>query len=95
MSKNRKSNHSEETIQQLVTRLNRIEGQIRGIKGMIERHEYCDDVLNQIASAQSALYGVSKLLLEKHMKSCVKNQLQAGDDNVVDEVLKTMFRLIR
>lgn len=95
MSKNKKSNHSEETIQQLVTRLNRIEGQIRGIKGMIERHEYCDDVLNQIASAQSALYGVSKLLLEKHMKSCVKNQLQAGDDNVVDEVLKTMFRLIR
>lgn len=91
----RKSPHSEKTIKELVNRMNRIEGQIRGIKGMIERHTYCDDVLNQIASAQSALYGVSKLLLEKHMKSCVKEQLQAGDEQVVDEVLRTIFKLMK
>lgn len=91
----RKSHHSEKTIKELVNRMNRIEGQIRGIKGMIERHAYCDDVLNQIASAQSALYGVSKLLLEKHMKSCVKDQLQAGDEEVVDEVLNTIFKMLR
>jgi len=91
----RKSHHSENTIRELVSRLNRIEGQIRGIRGMIERHVYCDDILNQIASAQSALYGVSRLLLEKHMKSCIAEQLRAGDEQVVDEVLKTIFRLIR
>ncbi len=90
-----RSHHSEKTIRTLVNRLNRIEGQIRGIKGMIERRVYCDDILNQISSAQSALYGVAKLLLEKHMKSCVVEQLQAGDEQVVDEVVKTIFRLIK
>jgi len=69
------SHHSEKTIRELVNRMSRIEGQIRGIKGMIEKYAYCDDVLNQIASAQSALNGVSKLLLEKHMKSCIREQL--------------------
>jgi len=91
----RMSPHDDKTIKELVTRMNRIEGQIRGIKGMIERHVYCDDVLNQISSAQSALDGASRLLLEKHMKSCVKDQLQAGDEQVIDEVLKTIFRMIR
>lgn len=91
----RSSSHDDKTIKELVTRMNRIEGQIRGIKGMIERHVYCDDILNQISSAQSALDGASRLLLEKHMKSCVKEQLQAGDEQIVDEVLKTVFRMIR
>ena len=91
----RKSQHDDKTIKELVTRMNRIEGQIRGIKGMIERHAYCDEVLNQISSAQSALDGASRLLLERHMKSCVKEQLQAGDEKVIDEVLKTIFRMIR
>lgn len=91
----RRSHHNEKTIRELVNRMNRIEGQIRGIKGMIERHVYCDDILNQIASAQSALHGVAKLLLEKHMKSCVVEQLQAGDEEVIDEVVKTIFKLIK
>lgn len=91
----RTSHHDDKTIKELVTRMNRIEGQIRGIKGMIERHVYCDDVLNQISSAQSALDGASRLLLEKHMKSCVKEQLQSGDEQVIDEVLKTIFRMTR
>ncbi|TEB05550.1 Copper-sensing transcriptional repressor CsoR [Pelotomaculum schinkii] len=91
----RRSHHSEKTIRELVSRMNRIEGQVRGIRGMIERHVYCDDILNQISSAQSALHGVARLLLEKHMKSCVAEQLQAGDEQVVDEVLKTIFKLIK
>ncbi|SDI20164.1 metal-sensitive transcriptional regulator [Desulfosporosinus hippei] len=91
----RKSHHDDKTIKELVTRMNRIEGQIRGIKGMIERQVYCDDILNQISSAQSALDGASRLLLEKHMKSCVKERLQGNDDQVVDEVLKTIFRMMR
>ena len=92
---NRKSHHEDKTIVQLIARMNRIEGQVRGIRGMIERQVYCDDVLNQISSAQSALDGVSKLLLEKHMKSCVRERLETGDIEVVDEVLKTVFRMMR
>lgn len=89
----RTANHDEKTIKELVNRMNRIEGQVRGVKGMIERHVYCDDVLNQISSVQSALDGVSKLLLEKHFKSCVKERLSKGDDEVIDELLKTIFRM--
>jgi DNA-binding FrmR family transcriptional regulator len=87
--------HDDKTIKELVNRLNRIEGQLRGIRGMIERRVYCDDVLNQIASVTAALRGVSRLLLEKHLKACVKEQLQAGDDEVVDEVLNTIFRMMK
>lgn len=85
----------EKAIGDLTVRLNRIEGQIRGIKRMIQEQAYCDDVLNQISSAQAALNGVSKLLLEKHMKSCVKEQIMAGDDQVFDEVIATIFRMMR
>jgi len=91
----RLSHHSEKTVGELVRRLNRIEGQIRGIRGMAERNVYCDDILNQISSAQSALNGVAKLLLEKHLKSCVAERLRSGDDEVVDEVVKTIFKLTR
>ncbi len=91
----RKSHHDEKTVQKLINRMNRIEGQVRGIRGMIERQVYCDDILNQMSSVQSALYGASQLLLEKHMKSCVKEQLQSGDGKVVDELMKTIFKLIK
>ena len=94
-SDTRTSHHSEKTVKELANRMNRIEGQVRGIKGMIERHVYCDDILNQIASVQSALNGVSKLLLEKHMKSCVCERLEANDTEVIDEVLKTIFRMMK
>ncbi len=91
----RKSHHDEKTLQDLVTRMNRIEGQVRGIRGMIERRVYCDDILNQMSSVQSALHGAAQLLLEKHMKSCVAEQLQSGDGQVVDELVKTIFKLIK
>ena len=91
----RLSHHSEKTVGELVRRLNRIEGQIRGIRGMVQRSVYCDDVLNQISSAQSALNGVAKLLLEKHLKSCVAQRLRSGDDEVVDEVVKAIFKLTK
>ncbi len=91
----RTSHHDDRTIQDLVTRMNRIEGQIRGIRGMIERRVYCDDILNQMSSVQSALHGAAQLLLEKHMKSCVTDQLQSGDGKVVDELVKTIFKLIK
>ena len=91
----RKSHHSEKTKMTLVSRLNRIEGQIRGIKGLIEKDTYCDDVLNQIAAAQSALNGVGKLLLEGHMKSCIVERIQAGEHEVIDELLVTVHKLMK
>ncbi|MBU5441240.1 metal-sensitive transcriptional regulator [Paenibacillus sp. MSJ-34] len=91
----RKSHHSDKVKSSLINRLNRIEGQIRGIKGLIEKDTYCDDVLNQIASVQSALNGVGKLLLEHHMKSCVIERIQEGDDEVLTELMTTINKLMR
>ncbi|WP_410511320.1 metal-sensitive transcriptional regulator [Paenibacillus sp. BR2-3] len=94
-SQERKSHHSANTKKQLITRLNRIEGQVRGVKGLIEKDTYCDDVLNQISSIQSALNGVGKMLLEHHMKSCVIDRLHEGDHAVIDELLLTVNKLMK
>ncbi|NEW09445.1 metal-sensing transcriptional repressor [Paenibacillus sp. SYP-B3998] len=91
----RKSHHSDKLKSDLVKRLNRIEGQVRGVKGLIEKDTYCDDVLHQIAAIQSALNGVGKLLLAGHLKSCVVERIQEGDMDVVDELLKTMNTLMK
>src|SRR3954447_14280067 len=91
----RKSHHSDKVKTNLVTRLNRIEGQIRGIKGLIEKDTYCDDVITQIAAAQSALNSVSKILLEGHLKHCIVERVQDGDEEVVDELLTTIKRLMK
>jgi DNA-binding FrmR family transcriptional regulator len=91
----RMSHHSDKVKSNLISRLNRIEGQIRGVRGLIERDTYCDDVLNQIASVQSALNGVGKLLLEHHMKSCVIERIQEGDKDVIDELLITVNKLMK
>ncbi|WCF10372.1 metal-sensitive transcriptional regulator [Paenibacillus thiaminolyticus] len=91
----RKSHHSAEMKKKLIHRLNRIEGQVRGVKSMIDKDTYCDEVLHQIASIQSALYSVGRLLLEGHMKSCVIERLQDGDDEVIDELLVTIHKLLK
>lgn len=69
-SNERKSHHSESTKRKLISRLNRIEGQVRGVKGMIEKDTYCDDVLHQIASIQSALNGVEATFGTSYEKLC-------------------------
>jgi DNA-binding FrmR family transcriptional regulator len=94
-SSERKSHHSDKVKSNLVSRLNRVEGQIRGIKGLIEKDTYCDDILNQIAAAQSALNSVGKLLLEGHMRSCVIERIQSGDHEVIDELLITVNKLMK
>jgi DNA-binding FrmR family transcriptional regulator len=91
----RKSHHSEQTKKNLVSRLNRIEGQIRGVKGLIEKDTYCDDVITQISAIQSALNSVGKMLLEGHLKSCVVERIQDGDQEVIDEFLVTIQRLMK
>lgn len=91
----RNSHHSDKVKKNLVTRLNRIEGQIRGIKGLIEKDTYCDDVINQIAATQSALNSVAKILLEGHLKTCVLERINEGDTEVLDEVLLTIEKLLK
>lgn len=91
----RKSHHSDNVKSNLVTRLNRVEGQIRGIKGLIEKDTYCDDVITQIAATQSALNSVARILLEGHLKSCVLERIQEGDTEVLDEVLVTFQKLMK
>ena len=74
-------------------RLARIEGQIRGVRTMVETDVYCDDVLNQITSVQAALGGVGMLLLEHHVKSCVAEQLAEGKTEVIDELMATIRKM--
>jgi CsoR family transcriptional regulator, copper-sensing transcriptional repressor len=91
----RKSHHSEKVKKNIITRLNRIEGQIRGIKGLIEKDTYCDDVITQISATQSALNSVAKILLEGHFKNCVVDRIQEGDMEILDEVLVTIQKLTK
>lgn len=78
----------------LTSRLNRVEGQVRGIKSMIDRDAYCDDVLNQIAAAHAALESVGKLLLKNHIQGCVVKKIIDGDKEIVDELLTTISRMM-
>ena len=79
----------------LISRCNRVEGQIRGVRGMLEKDAYCDDILNQIQAARAALEAISRLVLERHMKSCLIDRVRAGEDEVVDELLVTLTKLMR
>lgn len=91
----RKSHHSEQVKKNLISRLNRIEGQVRGVKGLIEKDTYCDDVITQISAIQSALNSVSKILLEGHLKNCVVERIQEGDMDVLDEFLVTIQKTMK
>lgn len=77
----------------LSARLNRVERQIGGIKNIIERDDYCDDVINQIYAARSALESVGKLLLKNHIEGCVVDKIKMGDPEIVEELLVTIRRL--
>jgi len=78
----------------LIRRLNQIEGQIRGIRGMVEKDQYCDDILNQVAAARSALSSVAKLILENHIRGCVVDRIKNNDDEIVDELLETIRKML-
>ena len=86
---------SEEEVRRLVNRLSRIEGQVRGIRGMLERDAYCPDILAQAAAANAALNAFSRELLSSHIRSCVVNDVRAGNDEIVDELLDTLQKLMK
>ena len=75
--------------------MNRIEGQIRGIKNMVEKDAYCTDILVQVAAANAALNSFSKVLLANHMRTCVVDDIRAGKDGTIDELVATIQKLMR
>ena len=79
----------------LIHRLNRIEGQIRGIRGMVEKNAYCTDILIQIAAANAALNAFTKELLADHIKTCVAQDIRNGKDETVDELVATLQKLMK
>jgi len=85
----------EESIQALLTRLNRMEGQIRGLKTMVDNDLYCDDILIQVAAVKSALDGFASSLFAQHLKTCVIRDIKNDDPMIIEEVLTTIKRLTR
>jgi len=91
-----RTKHREATEEEaLIQRLNRIEGQIRGIRGMVEKEAYCTDILTQVSAAQSALNAFAKELLGNHIRTCVVSDIQAGNLEVVDDLLNTIQKLMK
>lgn len=86
---------SEEEYKALIHRLNRIEGQIRGIKGMVERNAYCTDIIIQVAAANAALNAFNRELLSNHIKTCVAEDIKAGKDDTVSDLLATLQKLMK
>ena len=79
----------------LLNRLRRIEGQVRGIQGMVEKDAYCTDILIQVSAVQSALRAFSKELLANHIRTCVADGVRKGDEDIVDELVRTMEKLMK
>lgn len=86
---------SEEEYKALCNRLSRIEGQIRGLRGMLERDAYCPDILAQAAAANAALNAFSRELLNQHIRTCVARDLREGKDQVVDELMSTLQKFMK
>ena len=84
-----------ETYKKLNTRLNRIEGQIRGIHGMLDEERYCVDILTQVMAAQSALASFGRELLEQHIRTCVISDIRAGREESVEELIKLLNKSLK
>lgn len=89
------TDRSEEERKKLINRLNRIEGQIRGIRGMIEKNAYCNDILIQSAAVNAAVNSFNKDLIASHIRGCVARDIREGNDEVVDELVVTLQKLMK
>lgn len=86
---------SDEEYKKLMNRLSRIEGQIRGIKGMLEKDAYCVDVILQVSAVNAALSAFSRELLSEHIKSCVVNDIRSGNDETAQELVDTLHKIMK
>ncbi|MFV0466839.1 MAG: metal-sensing transcriptional repressor [Lachnospiraceae bacterium] len=94
-STNKVKHREESELKALVTRLNKVEGQIRGIRQMVESERYCVDILTQVSAVQSALNSFNKELLARHIHSCVKDDIREGSDEAVDELCELLKKLMK
>ena len=86
---------SEKEYKDLLNRLSRIEGQVRGVKSMLERDAYCTDIITQVSAINSALNSFNKVLLANHIKTCVTQDIKAGKEETVDELVATLQKLMK
>lgn len=80
---------------ELMNRLKRIEGQVRGVENMLENDAYCTDIITQVTAINAALNSFNKVLLANHIKTCVTDNIRAGNDEVIDELVTTMQKLMK
>lgn len=92
---NKKKERSEKEYRDLLNRLNRIEGQVRGIKKMVESDVYCTDVLVQVSAVNAALNSFNKVLLANHIRTCVVSDIREGKDDTIDELVLTLQKLMK
>ena len=85
----------ESEYKDLMNRLKRIEGQVRGVEGMLDNNAYCTDILMQVSAITSALNSFNKALLANHMKTCVAENIRKGNDDIIDELVLTMQKLMK
>jgi DNA-binding FrmR family transcriptional regulator len=86
---------SEEEYKTLINRLSRIEGQVRGVRKMVENDAYCVDILTQVSAIQAALNGFNRELLSNHIRTCVMDDIRNGNDEIVDELVQTLQKLMK
>jgi DNA-binding FrmR family transcriptional regulator len=91
----RTKKRSEKEYRDLINRLSRIEGQIRGIKGMVEKNCYCPDIMIQVAAANAALSSFNKALLAEHIRSCVATDIREGRDETIEELVETLQKVMK
>ena len=91
----RTKKRTEEEYRGLINRLKRIEGQIRGIRGMVEKDAYCIDILTQASAASAALNAFSRELLSAHIRTCVAQDIRAGRDETLEELVNTLQKMMK
>ena len=91
----KKKNRSPQEQKQLANRLSRIEGQVRGLRDMLQADAYCPDILVQVSAVSAALNSFSRELLATHIRTCVADGIRLGDDEVIDELVTTLQKLMK
>jgi len=89
------THRDDETKKKLINRLARIEGQIRGIRAMVEKDAYCPDILTQSSAVSAAVNAFNRELISRHINGCVVDSIRSGDDSVVDELCETLQKLMK
>ena len=92
---NKTKERTEKEYKDLINRLNRIEGQVRGIKKMVENGTYCTDILIQVSAVNAALNSFNKVLLGNHIRTCVAEYIRQGKEETIEELVTTLQKLMR